>query len=379
MAGRPVSGYCNNCGFSKHTCQCRQHPTYKSKCCPDADPKCTDAHSAQLGPPSGCPAPGESVVRHDVLTGVTWHWSQDSGQWVKAPPGPKGDSAYECAVNEGFVGTKQQWLDSLKGDQGPQGIAGPQGDRGPQGDQGVAGPQGVQGPQGEAGQQGDIGPVGPQGPAGDTGPAGPAGADGSSITDFSISPASPAAGSSVTYTISLSDGTTFSDSLTLPEAGDAGGGDNAGPVTDNGDGTITITANDGVTYTVDLGPDAGGAGDTTVLDIGTQNAGDVFVADGNGSGSWQAPATGEAYSPSCGVGEAPVGSSIQASVSTWSGTTVPGTQLSAAEVNTLVSSFGSGTTANPAQVSSGVWELTAANIAAGQDADVIIITKVACA
>lgn len=32
--------------------------------------------------------------------------------------GPKGDSAYEVAVSNGFEGTEQQWVDSLKGDKG---------------------------------------------------------------------------------------------------------------------------------------------------------------------------------------------------------------------------------------------------------------------
>lgn len=32
--------------------------------------------------------------------------------------GPQGDSAYEVAVSNGFEGTEQQWVDSLKGDKG---------------------------------------------------------------------------------------------------------------------------------------------------------------------------------------------------------------------------------------------------------------------
>lgn len=31
----------------------------------------------------------------------------------RGPEGPRGASAYEVAVNGGFVGTEQQWLDSL--------------------------------------------------------------------------------------------------------------------------------------------------------------------------------------------------------------------------------------------------------------------------
>lgn len=40
--------------------------------------------------------------------------------------GADGDSAYEIAVANGFVGTEQEWLDSLQGEQGEQGEAAPQ-------------------------------------------------------------------------------------------------------------------------------------------------------------------------------------------------------------------------------------------------------------
>lgn len=41
--------------------------------------------------------------------------------------GSDGDSAYEVAVANGFVGTESQWLASLQGEQGEQGIQGVQG------------------------------------------------------------------------------------------------------------------------------------------------------------------------------------------------------------------------------------------------------------
>lgn len=104
-----------------------------------------------------------------------------------------GKSAYEIALEEGFVGTKEEWLDSLIGKPGPAGPQGPQGDPGEKGDQGEVGPQGEQGIQGIPGPQGIQGEVGKQGPQGiqgiqgpkgdkgdkgDTGPQGPAGSDG---------------------------------------------------------------------------------------------------------------------------------------------------------------------------------------------------------
>lgn len=54
--------------------------------------------------------------------------------------GIQGLSAYQVAVQEGFVGTAEEWLQSLKGDQGEQG---PQGDPGPQGEPGEPGKDGI--------------------------------------------------------------------------------------------------------------------------------------------------------------------------------------------------------------------------------------------
>lgn len=42
--------------------------------------------------------------------------------------GDNGKSAYEIAVAHGYKGTEQEWLDSLKGLQGPQGEPGLKGD-----------------------------------------------------------------------------------------------------------------------------------------------------------------------------------------------------------------------------------------------------------
>jgi len=54
----------------------------------------------------------------------------------------KGKSAYQIAVDNGFVGTEQEWLDSLQGEDGqpgPQGEQGPKGDKGDKGDPGSGG------------------------------------------------------------------------------------------------------------------------------------------------------------------------------------------------------------------------------------------------
>lgn len=58
----------------------------------------------------------------------------------------KGLSAYEIAVTEGYDGTEEEWLASLKGETGS---AGPQGEQGPRGEVGPAGPQGPKGDRGD--------------------------------------------------------------------------------------------------------------------------------------------------------------------------------------------------------------------------------------
>lgn len=101
----------------------------------------------------------------------------------------QGDSAYEVAVKNGFVGTEEEWLESLKGEPGPAGPQGEKGDKGDKGDVGPQGPQGIQGPagpqgiQGPKGEKGEPGADGAQGPKGDVGPAGPKGDTGEKGAD----------------------------------------------------------------------------------------------------------------------------------------------------------------------------------------------------
>lgn len=64
----------------------------------------------------------------------------------EGPNGPEGPSAYEVAVEEGFVGDVEAWLESLVGPAGPTGEAGPAGATGPVGPDGPAGPTGPTGP-----------------------------------------------------------------------------------------------------------------------------------------------------------------------------------------------------------------------------------------
>lgn len=91
-------------------------------------------------------------------------------------------NAYEVAVMNGFEGTEEEWLESLKGDTGAQGEQGIQGEKGDKGDQGDQGIQGEQGDKGDPftyadftteqlaalkGDKGDKGDTGAQGDKGD--------------------------------------------------------------------------------------------------------------------------------------------------------------------------------------------------------------------
>jgi hypothetical protein len=82
--------------------------------------------------------------------------SNCGGCCPKPPCNPccKGESAYDIWLELGNVGSKADFIASLKGDKGDQGVAGPQGI------QGAQGPQGIQGPQGERGVTGAAGPAG---------------------------------------------------------------------------------------------------------------------------------------------------------------------------------------------------------------------------
>jgi hypothetical protein len=74
----------------------------------------------------------------------------------QGPAGQNGQSAYDIWLSQGNTGTQQDFLNSLQGATGPQGVqgsAGATGSQGPQGIQGPAGPQGPQGIQGTPGSQ----------------------------------------------------------------------------------------------------------------------------------------------------------------------------------------------------------------------------------
>jgi hypothetical protein len=92
--------------------------------------------------------------------------------------GPEGKSAYQVAVDNGFVGSEKQWLESLKGLNGARGKDGAKGEQGERGLPGQKGDKGDKGERGERGLQGEQGIQGIQGIQGENGKDGINGKDG---------------------------------------------------------------------------------------------------------------------------------------------------------------------------------------------------------
>lgn len=136
------------------------------------------------------PAPGDAYGVGEAAPQDIYVWDGIHSVWVnngslQGPEGPQGQqgiqgpegkSAYQLALESGFVGTKEEWLASLVGQAGPEG---PEGKRGPEGPEGksayeVALANGFIGTEEEwlaslVGPQGPAGPEGPQGKQGEPG------------------------------------------------------------------------------------------------------------------------------------------------------------------------------------------------------------------
>ena len=120
----------------------------------------------------------------DIITlALAKKYVQETVEGAGALKGKDGKSAYQVAVDNGFSGTEQEWLNSLQGTQGPAGKDGIPGKDGKDGKDGAPGRDGVDGKDGEpgpAGKDGAQGPEGPQGPEGKQGPQGETGPQGES-------------------------------------------------------------------------------------------------------------------------------------------------------------------------------------------------------
>ncbi|QGG51613.1 hypothetical protein [Lysinibacillus pakistanensis] len=69
--------------------------------------------------------PGEAYM----IAGNLYVWQENTNTWKNVGPirGPEGKSAYDLALQNGFEGTMEEWIVSLKGETGPRGPEGPQG------------------------------------------------------------------------------------------------------------------------------------------------------------------------------------------------------------------------------------------------------------
>jgi len=73
----------------------------------------------------------DPTIDQTIADGSIWINPDDASLPLEGP------SAYEVAVNGGFIGSEAEWLATLVGPQGPQGEPGPQGLQGPQGEPGT--------------------------------------------------------------------------------------------------------------------------------------------------------------------------------------------------------------------------------------------------
>lgn len=152
----------------------------------------------------------ENTNQFDIEKALNENWDKidnavEELQKIESITGKNGLSAYEIAVQKGFSGTEEEWLLSLKGEQGvpfvysdfteeqllslkgDRGEQGEKGDKGEaftyedftaeqlarlKGEQGERGEQGIQGIQGMQGEKGETGAKGEKGDKGDKGDPG---------------------------------------------------------------------------------------------------------------------------------------------------------------------------------------------------------------
>lgn len=130
----------------------------------------------------------------DMAIALAFKAVEEWDQATVTERGPEGKSAYRVAVDNGFVGTEEEWLESLVGPEGPRGRQGADGEPGPAGvtsaevtvdnttgtpsaqisvnagllSLSLSGIKGETGPQGETGATGATGAQGPKGETGAT-------------------------------------------------------------------------------------------------------------------------------------------------------------------------------------------------------------------
>lgn len=79
-----------------------------------------------------------SSFRETLIDGLYKAFTNEGTKGDKGDKGDDGDSAYQVAVNEGYVGTVTEWLASLVGATGPAGKDGTNGTNGKDGNDGTS-------------------------------------------------------------------------------------------------------------------------------------------------------------------------------------------------------------------------------------------------
>jgi hypothetical protein len=232
-----------------------------------------------------------SLGQEHSVNGKTWAWNGVA--WAVKRTSQPGKSAYEIAIENGFVGTEAQWIASLKGAKG---------------DQGDQGPQGLQGERGEKGDKGDDGIDGTNGNNGADGVGVPAGgAQGQVLTKISSNPydtawVTPDYLSDYTVPLGGNQGqflgkTSGADgAFTWLDLPSGGAGDPELPIGGN-EGQV-LTKNSAATGDVKWADPTGGSG---IPDGGT--TGQVLTKNSNFNGDaiWQDPAGGIEEAPEDGA------------------------------------------------------------------------------
>ena len=173
------------------------------------------------------------------------------------PAGPTGPQGADSTVPGPAGEQGETGPQGPKGDKGDTGDQGPQGETGPQGLQGIQGIQGETGPAGAdstvpgpAGEQGETGPQGPKGDKGDTGDQGPQGETGPQGLQ-GIQGIQGETGPTGLQGIQGPQGATGGDGPQGIAGNDGTDGNGIVSATNNGDGTFTLTFDDGTTFTTD--------------------------------------------------------------------------------------------------------------------------------
>ncbi len=164
--------------FSKKKYKCKDKKCGKHNCCPeecrgergprgdrgDEGPRGAQGDTGRPGSKGERGFPGQRGPQgypgqkgEQGLPGIEGPAGSDGLPGLDGNDGIDGKSAYQIAVDHGFIGTEEDWLISIKGEPGPQGLPGFDGVDGKDGTNGVDGEDGADGIDGTNGVDGEDG------------------------------------------------------------------------------------------------------------------------------------------------------------------------------------------------------------------------------